>query len=120
MANRQSPLRDAARLGEWNLRDVGKELRVSRITSGATQAQVAAVLGISRSHVSRVENGLINGIGIPDISRHAAAVGLKPWVRLYPTVTRPMDKAQLTLFGASANGFTLVAGARRGADAPGR
>lgn len=92
-------MRDAARLGEWILRDVGKELRVSRITSGATQVQVAAVLGISRSHVSRVENGLLKGIGIPDLTRHAASVGLKPWVRLYPTVTRPMDRAQLTLFG---------------------
>lgn len=67
--------------------------------SGATQAQVAAVLGISRSHVSRVEHGLIMGIGIPDLSRHAAAVGLKLWVKLYPTVTRPMDMAQLTVFG---------------------
>jgi hypothetical protein len=33
------------------------------------------------------------------MSRHAAAVGLKPWVRLYPAISRPLDRAQLALLG---------------------
>jgi len=97
MPNRQSVLRDASRQAEWLLREVGRELRVARITAGQTQAEVAIALATSPSHVSRVEHGLIKGIGLPSISRHAAAVGLKPWVRLYPAISRPMDRAQLAL-----------------------
>jgi len=97
MANRQSILRDAARFSEWLLRDVGRELRVARLTAGMRQRDVAAALSKSASHVSRVENGVIKGLGVVGITRHAAAVGLKPSVRLYPSVARPLDHAQLQL-----------------------
>src|SRR3990170_3436894 len=98
MANRQSPIREAGRFGEWLLREIGRELRVARLIAGMTQAEVAVLLGTSVSHVSRVEHGLIKGFGLVALSRHGAVVGLKPWIRLYPTVTRPLDKAQLALF----------------------
>lgn len=98
MANRQSILRDAARFGDWALREVGRELRVARLIAGITQRQVATGLGKSTSHVSRVEHGLIKGVGLVQLSRHAAVVGLKPWIRLYPAVSRPLDQAQLALF----------------------
>jgi transcriptional regulator with XRE-family HTH domain len=98
VANRQSILREATRLGEWLVVEIGRELRVARITSGMTLANVAAILGTSISHVSRVERGLIRGIGLRALTRHAAAVGLKPYVRLYPAISRPMDRAQLALF----------------------
>jgi hypothetical protein len=32
------------------------------------------------------------------LSVHAAALGLKPWIALYPRVARPLDHAQLALF----------------------
>jgi transcriptional regulator with XRE-family HTH domain len=99
MPNRQSVLRDASRLADWLLREIGRELRVARVTAGQTQAEVATVLVTSTSHVSRVEHGLIKGLGLPAMSRHAAAVGLKPWVRLYPAISRPLDRAQLALLG---------------------
>lgn len=98
MANRQSFAREAARFGQWLLREIGRELRVARLISGMTQSQVAARLGTSISHVSRVEHGLIRGFGFVELSRHAAVVGLKPWIRLYPMVARPLDSAQLALF----------------------
>jgi len=98
MANRQSLLREAARLGDWILREVGRELRVARLIAGMTQADVAAQLSTSNSHVSRVEHGLIRGIGIPRLTRHAAVVGLKPYIKLFPAIGRPLDTAQLTLF----------------------
>lgn len=97
MANRQSLRRDSTRFGLWLVQDAGRELRVARLITGKRQADVAAILGTSISHVSRVEHGLIRGIGLPDLSRHAAAVGLKPSLRLYPTVSRPLDRAQIEL-----------------------
>src|SRR5918994_6130351 len=98
MANRQSIQREALRTADWILREIGRELRVARITTGRRQADVAATIGTSIAHVSRVEHGLIKRIGIPALSRHAAAVGLKPYVKLYPAITRPMDHAQLAFF----------------------
>src|SRR5688500_1432921 len=98
MANRQSLVREAARFGDWLLKEVGRELRVARLIAGMTQREVATILGTSISHVSRVEHGLIKGIALIQLSTHAAVVGLEPWVRLYPTISRPLDAAQLALF----------------------
>jgi len=98
MANRQSVLRESARLANWILHDIGRELRVSRLITGMRQVDVATLLGTSISHVSRVEHGLIRGIGVPALTRHAAVVGLKPYFKLYPAISRPLDTAQLRLF----------------------
>lgn len=98
MANRQSALQEASRLAAWVLRVIGRELRVARILAGQTQRDVAAILRTSTSHVSRVEHGLIRGLTMAQLHRHAAAVGLKPYVNLYPLVARPLDRAQLQLF----------------------
>jgi transcriptional regulator with XRE-family HTH domain len=76
----------------------GRELRVARIIGGQTQKQVATTLHTSNTHVSRVEHGLIRGLTMAQLHRHAAAVGLKPYVNLYPLVARPLDRAQLLLF----------------------
>jgi transcriptional regulator with XRE-family HTH domain len=100
MANRTSPLRDAAQFADWLLRDVGREFRVARLASGKTQRQLAATLGVHHSHVSRVEHGHIRHIGLPQLSRHAAALGLKPWLRFFPVASRPLDEAQLRLWAA--------------------
>ncbi|MDQ3691715.1 MAG: helix-turn-helix domain-containing protein [Chloroflexota bacterium] len=97
MANRQSIQRDATRFADWILREIGRELRVARLIAGQRLADVAEILGTSISHVSRVEHGLIKGIGIPALTRHSAVVGLKPYMRLYPSVSRPLDRAQLAL-----------------------
>lgn len=98
MANRQSVLRESSRLADWILNEIGRELRVARLTAGLRLIDVATVLRMSAAHVSRVENGLIKGIGVPALTRHAAVVGLKPYVRLYPAISRPLDSAQLALF----------------------
>jgi len=98
MANRQSILRESARSASWILRHIGQELRVARILAGMTQRQVAERVGRSTSHVSRVEHGLIRGFTFPQLYRHSAVVGLKPFLNLYPSIARPLDRAQLALF----------------------
>jgi len=77
---------------------MGRELRVARLIAGMTQGQVGSVIRRSAAHVSRVEHGLIRSFGLRALSLHAAAVGLKPWIALYPRVARPLDHAQLALF----------------------
>lgn len=100
MANRQSIRREALRAATWGLRLLGRELRVARLTAGWTQRAVGERIGRSASHVSRVEHGIIAGLTLPQLYRHAAAVGLRPFLNLYPAVARPLDRAQLALVAA--------------------
>ena len=100
MTNRQSLRREADRLGHRMLADIGREFRVARVLAGMRQADVAARIGRNASHVSRVEHGLIRGLTLPATARHAAVVGLRPWMRLFPVIARPLDRAQLALFAA--------------------
>jgi transcriptional regulator with XRE-family HTH domain len=77
---------------------VGRELRVARIVTGKTQQQIGNALHLSNSQVSRVEHGLIRGLTMAQLHRHAAVVGLKLYLNLYPLIARPLDSAQLQLF----------------------
>lgn len=99
MANRMSahPLVAARRLSKWMLVEAGRELRTARIPRGMRQRDVAAALGTSVSHVCRVEHGQVIRLSVEALSRHAAAVGLKPFLRLYPLARVPLDRPQLEL-----------------------
>jgi transcriptional regulator with XRE-family HTH domain len=76
---------------------VGRELRVARVLSGKTQKDVARAIGCSGSEVSRREHGRSPTLNIIELSRHAAAVGLRCSVSLWPAIRRPLDAAQLAL-----------------------
>lgn len=99
MANRPHGDRvaQADGLARWLLRDIGRELRVARIAAGSRQIDVARRLGTSKSAVCRVEKGSMQQLSLRRLERHAAAVGLKPFVRLYPAARRILDQPQLEL-----------------------
>lgn len=56
--------------------------------------QVATVLGISQSDVSRRERGRAPRLTGQALARHAAAVGLKPSIKLWPVGGGVRDEAQ--------------------------
>ena len=97
MANRTRAQYESTRLARWILSDVGRELRLARISAGMRQADVAARSGTSKSHVCRVEHARLVSLSVAAISRHAASVGLKPSVKLYPVGRRLLDGPQLDL-----------------------
>lgn len=99
MPNRTSQVREGHAATARLIGEMGRELRGGRLQAGMTQREVAARIGSDQAHVSRVETGRIGRLGLGELIRHAGAVGLRPWVRLYPTVSRPMDAAQLALLG---------------------
>jgi transcriptional regulator with XRE-family HTH domain len=99
MPNRSSRIGDAAWLATRIARETGRELRIGRLTSGFTQRHVAARIGRSTSHVSRIERGQVPSVRLRDVVRIGAVVGLRPSVRLYPTARRPLDAPQLALIG---------------------
>ncbi len=97
MANRTRPLYEANSLGRWLLSDLARELRLARVAGGFRQADVARRLGTSTARVCRVEHGKVAGLSIVALARHAAVVGLKPYVKLYPLGRRLLDTPQLAL-----------------------
>jgi transcriptional regulator with XRE-family HTH domain len=97
MANRRSPVHEARRLGRWQLLELGREVRVARISSGRTLAEVGRLVGRSAAWMSRLEHGQITSLSVVDAGRVAAAVGLRLSVRLYPGGRRVLDEPQLRL-----------------------
>ena len=96
-ANRSSPVHEATLQANWLLQRIGRELRAARIAAGLTQQAVARRLSLSTSEVSRIERAEATAIGIVALHRHAAVVGLRPWLRLYPGGRHVLDQPQLGL-----------------------
>ena len=108
MTNRVRPQYEASRLARWILDDIGRELRLSRRTSGMRQRDVARLTSTSTSHVCRVEHGQVATLSIRELARHAAAVGLKPYVKLFPLARRLLGRPQLQLLGRFRNRLNSV------------
>lgn len=94
MAYRFRGLLEARRTWERLARDIGDELRTARLLAGATQRQVGAAIGVSPSEISRRELGQSRYLTGGRLSVHAAAVGLKLWVKLFPVGGGVRDEAQ--------------------------
>ena len=58
---------------------------------------MASRCGTSESRICRVEHARLARLSVAAISHHAAAVGLKPSVKLYPLGRRLLDGPQLEL-----------------------
>lgn len=97
MSHRTRPAYEAARLARWILVETGRELRIARHAAGMRQVDVARRIGSSKSHVSRVENGRVARLGISHLAQLAAAVGLRPYVKLHPLGRRLLDRPQVEL-----------------------
>ena len=97
MPNRASRIDDAKVAGQRLQSEIGSELRNARLARGLGQADVARALHTSRFHVSRLERGAIVNMGVADLARHGAALGLRLHARFYPTGGGLRDSAQLDL-----------------------
>ena len=64
--------------------EIGDQLRTGRHVLGLTQTHVAGSLRISQSEVSRRERGRSTSLAGRELTRHAAAVGLRLSIRLWP------------------------------------
>jgi transcriptional regulator with XRE-family HTH domain len=94
MATRSSLLDDANRWWRRMELEIGDQLRTARHLLGLTQTQVANALGISQSDVSRRERGRAPRLTGQALARHAAAVGLKLSIKLWPVGGGVRDVAQ--------------------------
>jgi transcriptional regulator with XRE-family HTH domain len=90
----------ADRRTEINLIRVGGELRTARHIAGLTLAQVARVVHVSTTELSRIERGKAPWVTIGTLNRFAAAVGLDLWAKTYPGGEPLRDIAHLRLTDA--------------------
>lgn len=97
MANRERRLQRA----EWHIqrdvREAADELRRARLAAGLTIRQVASLIGVGRTTVLRMEQGWLPGPRPMMLARHAAAVGLRARIRLYPGDGAVRDAGQVAL-----------------------
>ena len=80
-------------------REIGTELREARWAAGVSQRHVARTAGLSQSHVSRTERALRDPPRLDELARHAAALGLRMSVKLYPEGSPVRDAGQLRVLG---------------------
>lgn len=97
MPNRLLRVDEAGIAGRRLQHELGAELRNARLARGLLQVDVARVTGVSHARISRVERGRLANLGMADLARHAAAVGLHLNARLYPQGGGLRDAAQLDL-----------------------
>ena len=99
MPNRASSHHEAARQARWAIRELGRELRVARVTAGRTQLEVARAAGTSAAQLCRIENGRVLSLTVAAAYRLAVAAGLRLHLRAYPGGRRVLDQPQLELLG---------------------
>jgi transcriptional regulator with XRE-family HTH domain len=94
---RQNPIHEAVIETARAVVRLGRELRLARIREGLTQAELAARLGWSQARISLIERGRYAHATPADLGRHAAAVGLRLYLRAFPGRRRLLDAPQLAL-----------------------
>ena len=80
--------------------DLGDELRAARHVAGLTQREVAVAIHSSQAEISRRERGRSPGIGVDRLALHAAALGMRLSVKLWPMGGAIRDAAQARYIAA--------------------
>jgi transcriptional regulator with XRE-family HTH domain len=98
---RERRLERSAWLMQRDLVQLGNDLRQARIMAGQTLRAVAARIGTSPSSVLRTERARFPPGASPEsIARHAAAVGMRARIKVYPEGPPIRDAAQIDLIRA--------------------
>jgi len=100
MATRTRALDEARRLWNRLAQEVGDQLRTGRHILGITQTALGAVIGVSQSEISRRELGRSRRLTGAQLAVHAAGVGLKVSVKLWPIGGGVRDAAQARYIAA--------------------
>ena len=84
------------------LRRVGQELRTIRIGAGLSTRHVAKLIGVSHTHVRRIESGVASHIDIDLLARMASALGAELSLNVHPVGPPVRDNAHVALLGRFA------------------
>lgn len=95
MANRTRAIDEAVQRWGRQSVEIAADLRARRIALGLTQEAVARTLGRSSSRVSRIERRQVRRLPVEELIRHAAVLGLRLSLKLYPVGGAIRDAAQV-------------------------
>jgi transcriptional regulator with XRE-family HTH domain len=97
MAGSNRRLDRALRLSRELTAEAGREILLGRDQAGLSQAGAASAVGMSSSQFGRIERAELRRVSVEQLSRAAAAVGLRPSLRLYPDGDAVRDVAHIRL-----------------------
>jgi transcriptional regulator with XRE-family HTH domain len=106
----------AERVALRDLAEIGRELRLARLSHDLSQTVAGTAAGISRSAWSRLEHGHMDRAKVIDIARAAAVVGLDLRIKAYPGGRVLRDEAHVGLLERFR--LHLAAGARWATEVP--
>ena len=95
MGTRQRPGDLGAQEAQALLIEMQRELRLARRAAGLSIDEAARRAGVSATRYGDIERGQVRSPGFEVVCRMARAVGLRPWMRLYPTGEPVVDAGQL-------------------------
>ena len=94
MATKTQATHEARRLWVRTATDIGDQLRTARLVVGISQSALGASIGVSQNEISRRELGRSRRLVSESLAVHAAAVGLKLSIKLWPVGGGIRDAAQ--------------------------
>jgi transcriptional regulator with XRE-family HTH domain len=97
MATRETPADRGSRVARHDLARIGNEFRDARLAAGLSVARVAQAVGLSKSHVSRIERGQVPDVATRHLGRIGAVLGLDVRLRAYPGGDPLRDAGQVRL-----------------------
>ncbi len=97
MGARESAFDRGGRNAMYLRHRLGTELRDARRAAGLSQGEVARASALSQSQVSRAERAVRHAPRVDELARHAAVLGLRLSVKLYPEGSPVRDAGQLRL-----------------------
>lgn len=97
MATRRDPIGEAARRAQHQLREALSDGRDARVAHGLPQAAVAGAMRCSRQAIGALERGRLDDVGVIQLARYCAAVGLDLSLRTFANGSPLRDAGQLRL-----------------------
>jgi transcriptional regulator with XRE-family HTH domain len=116
VAGRQRRIERSTWLIERDLAEVGADLRDARLRAGLTLREVGDAIDLAPSAVLRVERGRLPGPRPAKLVAHAAAVGMRARIRVFPDGEPIRDAAQVAMIQAFRR--RLTAGLRLRLEVP--
>lgn len=77
--------------------EVSRDIRLARTTSGVSQDDAGASVGMSGSQFGRIERAELRAVTLEQLCRASAAVGLRLYARAYPDGDPVRDAAHVRL-----------------------
>lgn len=99
MSTRERAASRGSRIAREDLARIGAEFRNARVGAGLSLVAVGRAVGLSKSHLARIERAQVLNIGMQHLVRIGAVLGLDVRIRAYPGGDPLRDAGHVRLGG---------------------